>query len=303
MNYAIYATYGGDLKTAEREARIVLEQSKTQYKAYLPFVAIAFASNDMAKVREHYEAMRGASAAGASMAAHGLADLAMYEGRWDDAEKLLDEGIKADEKNPVAKAGKLVMLAELQLATNRAPQAARTAQDALKLTKENAAVVPAALMLARSGQRAAPEAIAQELVNGFQRRSRAYGAMIEGEIARAAGRRVDAAEAFSRAKGLADLWLVRYLLGLTYIEAGKYIEAQSELSLVEKRRVEAAAVFLDDMPTFRYLSPMPYWMGRVQEGINASSPAAADNYKKFLATRPADARDPLTLDARKRIQR
>ena len=40
-------------------------------------------------MRQAYEGMRSSGSLGASLAAHGLADLAMYEGRWADAEKLL----------------------------------------------------------------------------------------------------------------------------------------------------------------------------------------------------------------------
>jgi tetratricopeptide (TPR) repeat protein len=303
LNYAIYATYAGDLAVAEREARIVLEQSKTLYKAYLPLVAVAFAASDNAKMREAYGGMRGTGAVGASVSAHGLADLAMYEGRWDEAQTILDEGIAADEasKNTLARAGKLVMLAELHLAMNRTAQATRAAQEALKLTRDNAIVVPAGLVLIRTGPRAEAEAIASELVKGFQRRSRAYGAIVEGEIARASGRFVDAAEAFNRAKGFADLWLVRYLLGRTYVEAGRYVEAHPELALADKRRGEASAIFLDDVPSFRYLAPLPYWLGRAQEGMNPSSATAVENYKRFLTLRPDAARDPLALDAQKRL--
>jgi tetratricopeptide (TPR) repeat protein len=306
MNYAIYATYAGDLKTAEREARHVLKESPAQYKGYLPLVAIAFAASDTAKMREEYESMRSTGPAGASLAAHGLADLAMYEGRWDDAEKILAEGIAADDKtkSTAGQAQKLVMLAELHLAMNRTPQAVKAAKDALTLTKDNATVVPAALALIRAGQRPQAEAIAQDLAKGLQRRSRAYAAIIEGELARTSGRGDRfgaAAEAFNRAKGLADLWLGRMLLGRTYVEAGGYLEAQAELTQADKRRVEAMAAFLDDLPTFRHLAPLYYWQGRMQEGLNKSSDAAAENYKKFLALRPDAERDPLALDARKRI--
>ncbi len=64
QNYALYAMYAGDLKTAETEARTVLEQSKGQYKAYLPLAAVAFASSDFRRMRDAYEGMRGTGAAG-----------------------------------------------------------------------------------------------------------------------------------------------------------------------------------------------------------------------------------------------
>ena len=140
QNYALYAMYAGDLKTAETEAGTVLEQSKAQYKAYLPLAAVAFSKSDSAAMADVYERMRGSGAAGASLAALGLADLAMYEGRWSDAEKLLDAGIAADEKSneQLARATKMTALAEVYLAQNRAPQAVRKAQDAMAITHEDA---------------------------------------------------------------------------------------------------------------------------------------------------------------------
>ncbi len=303
MNYAIYATFTGDLKTAEAEARTALELGKGQYKAYLPLAAVAFASSDAAGMRTAYEGMRSTGPVGASLAAHGLADLAMYEGQWADAGKLLEAGMAADEKSKdgLARAAKLIALAEVHLAQNRTPQAVRAAQDAMSITREDVTVVPAALVLLRAGRPADARAIASELGQKLQRRSRAYGAIVEGEIARSARRFGDAKDAFERAQKLADLWLGRFLLGATYVDSEQYASAQAELGLAEKRRGEATAVFLDDVPSFRYLAPMPYWLGRAQEGINKASPAAAENYKKFLSLRPDDSRDPLVADARRRL--
>jgi tetratricopeptide (TPR) repeat protein len=303
MNYAIYAMFTGDLKTAEREARTALQLGKGQYKAYLPLAAVAFAASDAAGMRTAYEGMRSTGAVGASLADHGLADLAMYEGRWGEAEKLLQAGIAADEKSNdrLARAAKLIALAEVHLAQSRPPQAVRAVQDAMAITREDVTIVPAAFVLLRAGRRAEAQAIASELGQKLQKRSRAYGAIIEAEIARAASHFGDAKDAFERAQKLADLWLGRFLLGGTYVDSEQYASAQAELGLSEKRRGEATAVFLDDVPSFRYLAPLPYWLGRAQEGVNKTSTAAAANYKKFLTLRPDDSRDPLVADARKRL--
>ena len=303
QNYALYAMYAGDLKTAESEARIVLEQSRSQYKAYLPLAAVAFASGDFGAMAGVYESMRGSSAAGASLATLGLADLAMYQGRWADAQKLLEDGIAADEKSNerLARAAKLAALAEVHLALNRAPQAIRAVQDAMAITREDATLVSAAFVLVRAGRRNEAQSIAEELSRQFQPRRRAYGALIESELARAAGRVIEAKDALDRARKLADLWLGRFLLGVTYVAGEQHLSAQTELELAEKRRGEAIAVFLDDVPSFRYLAPLPYWLARSQEGVNKASPAAAENYRKFLVLRPEDSRDPLAADARKRL--
>ena len=159
------------------------------------------------------------------------------------------------------------------------------------LSKQDSVVVPAALVLLRAGRRADAQAIASDLGEQIQRRSRAYGAIIEGEIARTAGRSGEAKDAFDRAQKLADLWLGRYPARCHLRGRRRVPSAQAELGLAGKRRGEAPAVFLDDVPSFRYLAPLPYWLGRVAEGIDPASSAAVENYRKFLTLRPESAPD------------
>ncbi|MGD8895747.1 MAG: hypothetical protein PVJ73_06910, partial [Acidobacteriota bacterium] len=69
--------------------------------------------------------------------------------------------------------------------------------------------------------------------------------------------------------------------------------------LCERRRGEASAIFLDDIPTFRYLAPLPYWLGRAQEGMGMRA-AAKQSYDRYLTLRPAASGDPLAADAHER---
>ena len=109
------------------------------------------------------------------------------------------------------------------------------------------------------------------------------------------GRRADAVDAFRAALGHADIWLARYHLGIAYVESGLYAEALSEFDKCDKRRGEATALFLDDLPTFRYLAPLSYWLGRAKEGLNVKGDAA-EHYKAFSPLRPEPSKDPLALD-------
>jgi hypothetical protein len=69
-------------------------------------------------------------------------------------------------------------------------------------------------------------------------------------------------------------------LGRAYLEAEAYAEAHSEFELCIKRQGEAASVFINDLPTFRYFPPVYYYLGRAQQGLG--SEAAAESFKKFL---------------------
>jgi tetratricopeptide (TPR) repeat protein len=301
-NLALYLMYAGEVKAAAEEANKVLSENPAQFKAYLPLVAAAFAANDLAAARDAYGRMAKVPGnAGASLSAYGLADLAMYEGKWQEAEKLLLAGIAEDEKsnNKEAGAAKQIALAEAHLAQGQNAQALAAVKEALAV-REDQTLVPAAIISLRAGRAADARSIADELSKQFQPRSRAYGAIVQAEFLRASNRLVDAMDALGAAQKLADVWLGRYVLGVINVEAGRHAAALGEFNQCAKRQGEATAVFLDDMPSFRYLVPLRYWTGRAQEGVGNTS-AAADEYRAFLALRSHESRDPLVLDARKRV--
>ena len=66
-----------------------------------------------------------------------------------------------------------------------------------------------------------------------------------------------------------------------------------------KRRGEATAVFLDDIPSFHYYPPLLYYIGRAQQGLGSA--AAADSYRSFLQIKQKSDPDPLVEDARRRL--
>ena len=90
-----------------------------------------------------------------------------------------------------------------------------------------------------------------------------------------------------------------YLLGRAYLEATAFTEAYSELEICTKRRGEATAVFLDDVPSYSYLPPVYYYLGRAQEGLGSSGAAAS--YRRFVGLKAETGDDPLLLAARRRL--
>ena len=60
------------------------------------------------------------------------------------------------------------------------------------------------------------------------------------------------------------------LLGQAYLQGGFFVEAMDEFMLCEERRGEATAIFLNDLPTWRYMAALPYWLGRAQHGLRLS---------------------------------
>ena len=76
-----------------------------------------------------------------------------------------------------------------------------------------------------------------------------------------------ALQSLTDAEKLLDNWLVHFDLGLVYLEAGAFAEADSEFDICIKRRGEVLELFMDDMPTYSYLPLVYYYQGRAREGL------------------------------------
>jgi tetratricopeptide (TPR) repeat protein len=302
-NHALYAMYAGDFETAEQEAAKVIEQSPGAYRAYLPRAMAAVARGDATSARQAYDAMAQTGPQGASLAAIGDADLLMYQGLYADAERTLKAGILEDEKlkSPAAIAAKTIALAEAQIAQGQAKAAAGSARKALDMSRDEPILVSAARIFVMTGNTTDASLIAAELDKRLLPQPRAYAKIIKGEIDARAGKPADAVAAFQAAQKLADLWLTRFSLGVAYVRAEHHPEGLRELEASERRRGEATAIFLNDVPSFRYLGTLSYWLARAQEGIGQKQ-QSIDNYKKFLALRPPQLKDPLAADARARLK-
>jgi tetratricopeptide (TPR) repeat protein len=162
-------------------------------------------------------------------------------------------------------------------------------------------LVPAAHLLLKSGRAAEAAKIADQLESALAPRSRAYGRLVRAMLLLERRRPAEALQALDEAKSLADLWLVRFYKGLAYLDAGEHAQALAELELCEKkRRGEATALFLDDMPTYRAVVPLSYWLGRAHEALG-SRDAAHRHLRAYLALRSPDT-DALARDAAARVK-
>jgi len=93
---------------------------------------------------------------------------------------------------------------------------------------------------------------------------------------------------------------VRFGSGIANVQGEKYVQARTDLTECLTKRGEATSVFLDDVPSIRYLAAVHYWLGRALDGLDNNG-QAAESYRTFLTLRPAGSRDPLAVDARRRL--
>ena len=301
-NEALYAMYATDFAGATRAANQAIELDAAFFKAYLPLATAAVDAGDAQAVRNAYDRMAQTGAGGASLAAAGRADFALYRDAPAEAVAILVSAVAADEENKrtLGAASKLIALGDAHLAAGRRADAAAAATKALSLSRRDTDLVGAARVLIASGRRPQAAALATELNARLPTHSRGYGRLVDGWLALDAGNVRDAVAALGEARKLADFWLTRFSLGVAYVQANAHAEALSEFETCQQRRGEAMAVFLDDVPTTRYLPPLAYWLARTQEGLEQRSAAAA-NYRRFLDLRAAASTDPLAADARQRL--
>jgi tetratricopeptide (TPR) repeat protein len=300
-NLAIYSMYTGDFTAAVEAAEQAREIDAEAFKAWLPVAMQALSEGDFDSARAAYANMRQAAPRGASTAGLGAADVELFSGNYDGARELLIAGIREDDDrgNAYGAAVKRLALAEAHLADGDNAAALAAASKGLERVQSDATVVPAALVFLGAGDTDMALKIAAALEEKLSPQSRAYARLIRGNAVLAEGDSLGAIEQFTAALEIADLWLLRFYLGRAYFEGGYFVEALDEFTAALERHGEASAVFLDDLPTYRYMATLPYWLGRAQSELGMTIEAAR-NFNIFIARRPAG--EPLADDARQRLQ-
>ena len=301
-NAALYAMYAGDFVYAIPEFKTVLDMNSSYLRAHVGLALSQLAEGQAAESRATYEGLAKLNPRGTSLGSIGLADLALYQGHPLDAIAILQQGIASDIQNAYLDNAtqKLVTLAEADLLAGRNDGALASADKALTTGKEEDSVkFLAAQVYLKAGRPQKALALANQLAASVQADPRAYAKLIEGELELQRGKARDAVLRLQEANKLADTWMGRFDLGRADIATDAFAEADSELETCLKRRGEATALFLDEVPTYRVFPAVYYYLGRAQEGLK--SPAASDSYQKFLSFRDGDDHDPLVADARQRL--
>jgi len=298
VNLALYAAYGSDFQTAEQEARTA-EELGSRWGVF----ALALAQLGQGQARqaaETYDKLGKLDELGVSQAASGLGDLAIYEGRFADAVRILTAGSTADvaSKNPDRAAAKLVMLAHAQRLRGQKAAAIATGERALESSNAPKIRFLTARVFAEAGAIARAKALAAGLASELQAEPQAYAKTLEGMISLENGDPRQAIKALTEANALLDTWIGHFDLGRAYLEAGLFTQADSEFDRCIKRRGEALALFLDEEPTFGLFPPVYYYQGRVREALQ--SVGSVESYRTYLGIRGASREDTLLPEIRKR---
>ncbi len=300
-NLALYALYAGDFAAAEKEARGILAVNRSYGSVYVCLALALLAQGHGEEAVQTYKQLQILDAAGASIAAMGLADEAMYEGRLTDAVSILEAGIRSDQANqdPSAAERKGAALAMAHLRLGNSRQALARADFTAAATRQPAVLFELALVYLDAGREDRARELASGLAKRLQPEPQACAKHIEGEASLRKHNTFEALRHFQEAQKLADTWLGRLALGRAYLEAEGYAEASAEFEQCMKRRGEATSVFLDDIPTLHYYPQLLYYTGRAQQGLGSS--AATNSYRAFLDIKKKSDPDPQVEDAKRRL--
>ncbi len=302
FNISVYASYGSDFQTGEKEAKALLNLDPSYSTGPNALALAEVGLGQFTEAADAFHKLEQFGALGVSDSRAGLADLAIYEGRFSEAAKILEQGAVEDRMNKYSDraAAKYVALAFTRISQGQKGLAAAAAEKALESSKTFRIKFLAGRTLAAAGQTARAQKLAMELGNELQSEPQAYGKLIDGEIALASADSRKAIKAFTDGNNLMDTWIGRLELGRAYLADNQFAEADSEFDRCIKRRGEALALFLDESPTYGYFPQVYYYLGRVREGLN--NPGFAESYRTYLSMREKAGEDPLIAEVRKRAK-
>ena len=297
-NLSYYASYASDFQTAEQEALAIEAPDR------FATLALAFAQVGQGRVNEAkatYTRLAGFGPQGASMAASGLGDIAAYEGRFQDAARILQEGATADinAKYTDRAGAKLVALAQVYLSQENRRAAAAAAEQALMHSRAVPIRFLAARTFVETGDTERARREAGTLASELETEPQAYAKIIEAGIALKAGDARRAVTLLQDANQQFDTWIGHFDLGRAYLEVGgAETRADSEFDDCLKRRGEAISLFLDEEPTYGYLPIVYYYQGLGREKLGTTG--YRESYRQYLTIR-GTSEDRVAQDVRKRV--
>jgi len=297
---SFYSSYAGDFKAGEQEARKVVQLMPSP-DAYLALAESQLGLGQLAEAAEAYHNLEKLGALGASTATSGLADLAVYEGRFSDAVRILESGAAADlaAKRAENAANKYAALSRIQLLLGHKQAALAAAEKALVNSQVMQVKFLAGQTFVEAGETAKGEKLAAALAAEAQAEPQAYAKIIEGDAALSKGDPRQAIKSLTEANNLLDTWIGRFELGRAYLQAGLFVESDAEFEKCIKRRGEALEILLNNVPAYGYFPPVYYYQGRARESMN--SPGFRDSYRTYLSIREKAGEDPLLPEIRRRL--
>ncbi len=300
-NLSLFSSYAGNFQDGETEAREAQKKYPTWESTYIALAFAQMGQGQLSQAADTYSSLGKLNAHGASIQAWGLADLALYRGRFSEAVRLLEQGASADltAKNKDSAAEKFAKLAYTHLSAQQKAPAIAAAEKALANSDTVKIRFLAAQVLSGAGDVAKAQKLAAGLGAELQTEAQVDAKILEGLLALNRRDAQQAIKQLSEANKVLDTWTGHFVLGQAYLAAGAFVEAESEFQQCIKRRGEALSLFIDEVPTYGYFPPVYYYQGLAREGLK--SPGATESYRNYLDIRGESSEDPLVAEVKKKV--
>jgi serine/threonine protein kinase/Tfp pilus assembly protein PilF len=298
LNLALYLAYAGEFAAAEAEAKTTQDLGNTY--GLLPAAFAQLGQERTAEALKAYQDLLKVNPQAAPAAASGIADLAVYEGRFGEAVKLYEAGAKTDleQKNPDRAAAKLAALAYAELQRQRIGPARAAAGNAIAASQAIRPRLLAARVLVEAGDIPGAQAVAAQLAKEPQVEAKASAKVLLGSIAIKKGDYDTAIMVLTEANTQLDTWMGQFELGRARLAAGQYTAADSAFDRCITRSGE---LFLDEEATYGLLPAVYYLQGQAREA--SKSLGYVDLYRRYLRIREKAGEDPVLKDVRRRAGR
>jgi len=196
-------------------------------------------------------------------------------------------------------AAKLTAIAAAELARGRNQAAIEAAEEALKYGRDVRTRFLAARTFAEAGAVEKAKPLVEALDNELYDEPRAYAKIVQGVLALKRGDARRAVIGLREANKLFDTWIGLFDLGRASLEAKLFAQADSAFdACLNARRGEALALFVDEQPTYAYLAPVHYYLGRARQELKSAR--YGESYREYINLRGDSKEDPLLPEVRKR---
>ena len=295
INLVLIAYRAGEFQLVEDEVKAMQQPDPRA------LIALAYSQIARGMPREATETYKKVAAMDPrnAWAQSGLGDELVYEGRFSEAVPIFEQELPRTDQNPTRAALKFLSAGQAHLQRGQNGPAAAAAEKALQLSTVIAVRFLAAQIFAATGAIDKAEALAAELSKSTEPSddARVYGKIIEAQIALKRKDPRQAIKTLTDANSVLDTWVGHFNLGRAYLEAGEYVQADSEFDVCITRRGEALNL-MDEGPTYSVFPIVYYYRGRVREEMKTTN--FADSYREYLKIRGESKEDPLVPEVRKR---
>jgi len=249
-NHVIAEVATGRFEAAERDGAAMVRDFPRPPTFAL--AAVAIAQELLGHLEDAEQTWTTLSAFDAEVADQGRGDLALYQGELAEARARLrpyaDRALAANE--PLSAVDELLALAAIELRAGDRAAAARYATAAMGSGAVRQEYLAASLAIDAGEVEAAAAKVAAWDDNAIPE-WQMFGRMLAGDVARARGAADAAVVAYKDASRLGSSWLARERLGLGYLAAGSWADAERELTWCVEHRGEAGLIMT---PTLHLLA-------------------------------------------------